>query len=51
MHKPTVIKMLKILAKSAPHSPQLVRDVALQCKDRDESLDVDKLLKGAGLKV
>jgi len=53
MHKPTLIKVLKILKDYEPLDPvatrMLIEHVVLGAKQRDSSLDPKKLLAGAGL--
>jgi len=53
IHKPTLIKVLKILKEFSPEDPtttqRLIEHVVANATKRDESLDPQKLLAGAGI--
>ena len=53
MHKPTLLKVLRILKDIAPGDPQttraLVEHVVTRCVAQDPALDASKLLAGAGI--
>ena len=53
MHKPTLLKVLRILKDLAPENPQessrAIQHVVTRAVAQDSSLDSQKLLAGAGI--
>ena len=53
MHKPTLLKVLRILKDLDPENPQnssrAIQHVVTRAAEKDPSLDPQKLLAGAGI--
>lgn len=55
MHKPTLLKVLRMLRDLAPESPEIskiaVQHVIAQSVKQDATLSPEKLLAGAGIQL
>jgi hypothetical protein len=49
MHKPTLLKVLRILRDYKPENGDVVQHVVTKAAQQDPTLDPQKLLAGAGI--